>query len=160
MAGGAHALLLLQLGALLLPAVAPAAHSAHSAHQRTRRRGADLQWGSNIYKRVPACRRSGNGDFCSAGKTKAYVGPLESAQNIKDALSATAYNKEVIIFIEDRLQDAAHAIYRLRGEAGYGHVLPVMWDIAMCRTLERVFAPWNAEDGPLSCGAYARTSDR
>jgi hypothetical protein len=150
----------MQWRAWLLAAALGGAALAASERQHDQRRGAELQFGAPFDERVQACRRSGNGDYCSTGKTRSYVGLLDSAQNIKDALEATAYKKEIIIFAESRLSDAAHIISRMRSMAGYGHVLPVMNKLGNCRGLVHTLAPWTEEDGPLSCGAYSHEDEQ
>ena len=47
------------------------------------------------YLRLKVCDRRGGGAYCSWGATRGYVGPLDSAANIKEALEATQYKKEV-----------------------------------------------------------------
>jgi hypothetical protein len=87
------------------------------------------------------------------------VGLLDTAEEVKAALAAMAYKREVIMFAENRLHDAAHTVSRLRSMAGYGHVLPILHTLATCRTLAHLLAPWTAHDGPPSCGAYSHTNE-
>ena len=87
------------------------------------------------------------------------MGLLDTAQDLKYALSAVAFKKEIILFGEDRLHDAAHTVSRLRSMAGYGHVLPLLSTLAACRTLEHLLAPWTHDDGPVSCGSYSHTNE-
>ncbi|EFJ42558.1 hypothetical protein VOLCADRAFT_97349 [Volvox carteri f. nagariensis] len=112
----------------------------------------------NLQERNPVCRRRGQGAYCSAGHVGGYIGPIDTAQELKAALKATAFNKEIIIFAENRVAHAAHAVSRLRGAAGYGHVLPVM-DSRLCHRLGRIFVAFTSEQGPLSCVSYA-TADQ
>ncbi|KAG2499413.1 hypothetical protein HYH03_002987 [Edaphochlamys debaryana] len=105
--------------------------------------------------RVPACRRHGDGAYCSAGLTRGYLGPLDTAAQLRAALSATAYRNELIVFSDTRIADAAQALSRLRGGGGYGHVLCVMPEPGDCSRLDRALTPWAPQQGPLSCGTYA-----
>ncbi|GLI59216.1 hypothetical protein VaNZ11_001055 [Volvox africanus] len=98
-----------------------------------------------------ACERS---KYCSHGKIKGYIGPLDTAAQLREALEATHYKGEVIVFGETRLSDAAQALARFR-EVGYAHVLPVLEEASQCHHIRSVFFPWPSDEGPLSCGTYA-----
>ncbi|EFJ52693.1 hypothetical protein VOLCADRAFT_102669 [Volvox carteri f. nagariensis] len=100
------------------------------------------------------CESSG---FCSNGKVRGYIGPLDTAEQLQDALEATHFRKEVIVFGETRLPDAAQALARFR-DAGYSHVIPVLEEVVQCHHLKGLFYPWPPDEGPISCGTYA-TSD-
>ncbi len=41
-----------------------------------------------------------NTEYCSAGKIEGYVGPLDTAAQIKEAFAKTHWQKELIIFAE------------------------------------------------------------
>ncbi|KAG2433908.1 hypothetical protein HXX76_008260 [Chlamydomonas incerta] len=43
---------------------------------------------------------------------------------------------------------------RMRGQAGYGHVLSLMNEVRDCQRLARVMLSAHHEQGPISCGAY------
>ncbi|GFR40152.1 hypothetical protein Agub_g708 [Astrephomene gubernaculifera] len=97
------------------------------------------------------CERGG---YCSVGKLDGYTGPLDTAAQLQEALKATAFRNEVIIFAESRMNEAAQALHRFHS-AGYGHVLVVMDEPVQCQQLRAVLRPWQAEEGPVSCGTYA-----
>ncbi|GFR51786.1 hypothetical protein Agub_g14243 [Astrephomene gubernaculifera] len=99
------------------------------------------------------CERSG---YCSIGKTSGYIGPLDTVAQLKDALAATAFKQELIVFTETRVHDAAQFLYRFRS-AGYDHVLTVMEEMSQCQQLRAVFQSGMSEGGPISCGTYATT---
>ncbi|PNW79560.1 hypothetical protein CHLRE_08g358569v5 [Chlamydomonas reinhardtii] len=106
------------------------------------------------YLRLKVCDRRGGGAYCSWGATRGYVGPLDSAANIKEALEATQYKKELILFSEDRMPEATQSLARFRN-AGYSHIIGILPELAECHRLAHIFAPWTHEHGPLQCGTYA-----
>ncbi|KAG2500467.1 hypothetical protein HYH03_002034 [Edaphochlamys debaryana] len=118
--------------------------------------------------------RCRNADFCSTGKLQHYVGPLDSAEQTKQAFELTAWKKELVVFAETRLEPAAHTLDRYR-RAGYGHIIPVMPTLRDCTRLARVFEahpsvlaaaanpppgeePYTSSRGNITCGFY-RTED-
>jgi hypothetical protein len=70
--------------------------------------------------RVPACRRSGEGAYCSHGLMKgpAYVGYLDTPEELRQALTAATFKKELIVFGENRFVMAAHQVSRIRDLGG------------------------------------------
>ncbi|KAG2424443.1 hypothetical protein HXX76_014496 [Chlamydomonas incerta] len=106
------------------------------------------------YLSLKVCERRGGGAYCSWMQTKGYMGPLDSAAAIKEALAATEYKKEVILFSEDRMPEATQSLARFRN-AGYSHIIGILPELAECHRLAHIFAPWAHEHGPLQCGTYA-----
>ncbi|PNH03781.1 hypothetical protein TSOC_010135 [Tetrabaena socialis] len=94
------------------------------------------------------CERSG---YCSVGQVAGYVGPVDTAVELRQAVEATAYRKELIIIPETRVLSAAQVLMHFR-DAGYGHVLMVM---DHCDRLVSVMRPRASRDGPISCGTYS-----
>ncbi|KAG2495166.1 hypothetical protein HYH03_006773 [Edaphochlamys debaryana] len=104
------------------------------------------------------------GDFCTVGKVQGYHGPLDTAAELKEALSRVAYGKEVILLAETRVDLAAQAVWRYTS-AGYGHVLSIMppatpaaMSFEPCALVAQAVAagPWEAGGAPgnVSCGWY------
>ena len=54
--------------------------------------------------------------------TQGYIGSIDTAAQIKEALAATAHENELIVFSESRLGEAAQTMARFRN-AGYSHIL-------------------------------------
>ncbi|PNW74502.1 hypothetical protein CHLRE_12g493750v5 [Chlamydomonas reinhardtii] len=104
------------------------------------------------------CERSG---YCSAvpGGIKGYIGPIDSALELKEAVEATHFRKELIIWADERVADGAQGLWRLR-EAGYAHVLGVLEDAVQCNRLRQVFQPWLETEGPVTCTTYATADDK
>lgn len=80
----------------------------------------DFVQGSDVHivEGKRACDRGG-GAYCSRGFVKGYIGPLDTAAQIKEALEATSYKKEVIIFGESRASDASQTLARFRSVTAY-----------------------------------------
>ncbi|KAG2500462.1 hypothetical protein HYH03_002029 [Edaphochlamys debaryana] len=108
-----------------------------------------------------SCR---NPAFCSTGKLQHYVGPVDSAEQANQAFSLTAWDKELIVFAETRLEQAVHTLDRYR-RAGYGHIIPVLVDSEQCQAVVQLMASHGTSRpglqgaaGNVSCGWY-RTAD-
>ncbi|KAG2481949.1 hypothetical protein HYH03_019093 [Edaphochlamys debaryana] len=100
-------------------------------------------------------------EYCSRGIT-GYIGPLDTADELKEALARTAYKKEVIVTSDDRLDDLSQAVDRFR-RAGWPHVLPVAAGLEDCNRLHRLFKAYYHErdhrgNHSISCGWYGRLS--
>mgnify|MGYP001806865810 CR=1 FL=1 len=106
------------------------------------------------------CAKRGDGAYCSLGKVRGYVGLLDTAAQLKEALEATAFKKEIIVFAETRMTDTAQMLARMRGQAGYGHVMALMNEVRDCQRLARVMISAHHEQGPVSCGAYTSKDAR
>ncbi|EFJ52701.1 hypothetical protein VOLCADRAFT_85954 [Volvox carteri f. nagariensis] len=127
------------------------AYASFSASDGTRYEASSplsLFFEAAAYGRV--CERSG---FCSNGKIKGYMGSLDTAEQIREALQATHFKKEVVVFADTRLPDSAQTLSRFR-DAGYTHVLAVMENPAQCNQLKALFYPSPPGEGPISCGTY------
>jgi hypothetical protein len=129
-------------------------------HGETLHNEPQLQFQSFL-TRVPACNRSGEGTYCSYGRMQApaYVGMLDTPEQLRQALNAVNFQKEIIMFAEGRITEAAHALSRFRELGGYGHLLPIMSTLEQCSHLVTVLRSngSHSETKPgtqLSCGAY------
>eukprot|EP00198_Chlamydomonas_reinhardtii_P004652 XP_001693988.1 predicted protein [Chlamydomonas reinhardtii] len=94
------------------------------------------------------------GQFCSWHKTKGFIGGLDSTIQLKAALEATAWEKEIILTVESRVSGAGQFLQRYR-KAGWSHVLVVMDRPSSCFKLARLMAPYTHLHGPISCGHYS-----
>ncbi|GFR52381.1 hypothetical protein Agub_g14942 [Astrephomene gubernaculifera] len=104
-------------------------------------------------------------DYCSTGLLAGYVGPLDTAEQAKTAFDRTHYRRELIMFAETRLVNAALVADRCI-QAGYGHVLPLLVDPGDCQRIIELFKHYHETfQGPdgvrhnVSCGWYRTTNE-
>lgn len=84
----------------------------------------------------PVCRASG---YCSLESNPShYIGPVRSNLELKAALTALAFKKEIILTTESRLDPAAQFVSNFQ-KAGYGHLLVMTDSDAVCKHLAPVF---------------------
>lgn len=87
------------------------------------------------------------GGYCSLGlQPSHYVGPISSNLELKAALLALHFRKEIILTSETRADPAAQFLASYQ-KAGYGHVLMMTDSEPLCRHLSTVFSQ-------LGCGWY------
>lgn len=82
------------------------------------------------------CRASG---YCSLEvQSSLYVGPLRSNLELKAALRALAFRREIILTTENRIDPAAQFISQFQN-AGYGHALMMTDSEQLCKHLATLF---------------------
>ncbi|KAG2489037.1 hypothetical protein HYH03_012475 [Edaphochlamys debaryana] len=108
-----------------------------------------------------------NQEYCSAGRIASYVGPLDDASQVKEALTNTHYKQEIVVFSDSRIAEAAYVVDQFRRK-GWAHVLPVLPTAEDCHRLHQLFVSYDKQYGhiavealgrglgPASCGWYAR----
>ncbi|PNW84341.1 hypothetical protein CHLRE_04g230634v5 [Chlamydomonas reinhardtii] len=114
---------------------------------------------AHYYHAHRVCDKRTGGKYCSSGKLKGYIGSIDTAAQIKEALAATAHENELIVFSESRLGEAAQTMARFRN-AGYSHILAVTLAPDLCHRLNHVLMPWVKAHGPVSCGTYRSQDDK
>ncbi|KAG2452261.1 hypothetical protein HYH02_003285 [Chlamydomonas schloesseri] len=115
--------------------------------------------GSGYQHAHRVCDRRTGGKYCSSNKLKGYIGPIDTAAQIKEALAATAHEKELVVFSESRLGEASQTMARFRN-AGYSHIIGVTLETDLCHRLNHVLMPWAKVHGPISCGMYRSRDDK
>lgn len=80
------------------------------------------------------------GDYVSFGKLKPWFGDVFPSSNLKEALAARSYKKELIIFSFNRATalEAVNFVFNLR-DLGYDHWLALTDDSTMCEVMRTAF---------------------
>lgn len=86
--------------------------------------------------------------MCSLGKVKPFLGPLSTMDDLRTALAARAYNKELIIASDPRPEVLTQFLSRMY-YMGYAHVLLVLRGEPECKQVSRHFAD-------VGCAWYAK----